>query len=95
MFLFEIVVINLLSILLGSWIPTSQGLFLFWPFIIISLNSATNADAYATALNVMGHIEGLKYADDNGIAVMFIVPNNNKLKLIKSKKWYDLKVWLK
>jgi len=59
---------------------------------IISLNSATNADAYATALNVMGYIEGLKYADDNGIAVMFIVPNNNKLELIKSKKWYDLKV---
>ena len=59
---------------------------------VISTDSATQADAYATALNVMGYKEGLKFANKYEIPAMFIIDNNDELELIKSQKWYDLQL---
>ena len=59
---------------------------------VISINSATRADAYATALNVMGYKEGMKFANKYEIPAMYIINNNDELKLIKSQKWYDLQL---
>jgi thiamine biosynthesis lipoprotein len=42
-------------------------------------------DAWATALNVLGPIDGLAMANKNGIAAMFIVVENGKLVAHKSK----------
>ena len=57
---------------------------------VVSLSSSTHADAYATALNVMGLDEGLNFADNNNLAVLFIARTDEGTKLIKSQKWYDL-----
>ena len=57
---------------------------------VVSLSSSTLADAYATALNVIGLDEGLNFADNNNLAVLFIARTDEGTKLIKSQKWYDL-----
>ena len=57
---------------------------------IVSQNSATLADAYATAVNVMGFEKGIEFVNSNDIAALFIVSDEGELKLIKSQKWYDL-----
>lgn len=59
---------------------------------IISQNSATIADAYATAVNVMGFERGLDFVNSNGIAALFIINEEGELKSIKSQKWYDLEL---
>ncbi len=52
--------------------------------------SATLADAYATAINVMGYEKGLEFVNKNNIAALFIISEEGELQLIKSQKWYDL-----
>jgi thiamine biosynthesis lipoprotein ApbE len=44
-----------------------------------------NADAWATALNVLGPEKGIILANDHGVAVMYIMAKEN-IK-IKSKSW--------
>ncbi|MFL2699491.1 MAG: FAD:protein FMN transferase [Gammaproteobacteria bacterium] len=59
---------------------------------VVSTVSADIADAYATALNVMGLSSAMDFADKNEIAALFIVDRDGSEKIIKSKKWYDLKL---
>ena len=59
---------------------------------IISQESATLADAYATAVNVMGFEQGYEFVNTNNIAALFIVREEGELKLIKSQKWYNLEL---
>ena len=57
----------------------------------LSIHSAANADALATAFNVMGVEKGLAMANKNDLAVMFIIKSNdNLMRFIYSDKWYDL-----
>ena len=57
---------------------------------VASQISATLADAYATAINVMGYEKGLEFVNKNNIAALFIISEEGELQLIKSQKWYDL-----
>ena len=65
---------------------------------VIHNESATYADAYATAFNAMGAELALKIANENDIGLMIIILNNseeqtsNKVDFIYSKKWYDLTI---
>ena len=59
---------------------------------VVSETSATLADAYATAINVMGYERGLDFVNKNNIAALFIVSEEGELKLIESQKWYDLEL---
>ena len=43
------------------------------------------ADAWATALNALGPERGLRLANDNDVAVMYIMQNENII--IKSNSW--------
>jgi thiamine biosynthesis lipoprotein ApbE len=43
------------------------------------------ADAWATALNVLGPEKGIDLANDHAVAVMYIMHKENIL--IKSKSW--------
>jgi thiamine biosynthesis lipoprotein ApbE len=52
--------------------------------------SATYADAFATAFNVIGYPESLDYANKNNIALMLVVELDNELKLMFSDEWYNL-----
>jgi thiamine biosynthesis lipoprotein len=59
---------------------------------VVHESSATYADAYATALNVMGEIKAIEFANDNDIAVMLTFTNEQGTNLKFSKKWYDLQL---
>ena len=52
---------------------------------VASEESSMNADAWATALNVLGPEKGIILANDHGVAVMYIMAKDN-IK-IKSKSW--------
>ena len=52
---------------------------------VASEESSMNADAWATALNVLGPEKGIILANDHGVAVMYIMAKEN-IK-IKSKFW--------
>lgn len=52
--------------------------------------SATYADALATAFNVIGYPDAIKYANNNNIALMLVVDIDGGAELIFSNKWYDL-----
>ncbi|MDB2448057.1 FAD:protein FMN transferase [Gammaproteobacteria bacterium] len=52
--------------------------------------SATYADALATAFNVIGYPDAIKYANNNNIALMLVVDIDGSAELIFSNKWYDL-----
>ncbi len=54
--------------------------------------SATQADAMATAFNVIGYPDALNIANDNNIALMMVIGSESKSELIFSNKWYDLKL---
>jgi thiamine biosynthesis lipoprotein len=43
------------------------------------------ADAWATALNVLGPEKGIRIANDHKVAVMYIMQKDNNV--IKSKSW--------
>ena len=51
---------------------------------VVSRVSSMEADALATALNVMGPVKGIKFANEKDLSVMYIMPGKN---LIKSNKW--------
>ena len=48
------------------------------------------ADALATAFNVIGYPDAIKYANNNNIALMLVVDIDGGAELIFSNKWYDL-----
>ena len=51
---------------------------------VISSVSSMEADALATALNVMGPVKGIEFANEKDLSVMYIMQGEN---LIKSNKW--------
>ncbi len=51
---------------------------------VVSKVSSMEADALATALNVMGPVKGIEFANEKDLSVMYIMQGNN---LIKSNKW--------
>lgn len=51
---------------------------------VVSRVSSMEADALATALNVMGPVKGIKFANEKDLSVMYIMQDKN---LIKSNKW--------
>jgi len=51
---------------------------------VISRVSSMEADALATALNVMGPVKGIEFANEKDLSVMYIMKGKN---LIKSNKW--------
>ena len=51
---------------------------------VVSKNSSMEADAIATALNVMGPKKGIEFANEQDLSVMYIMQGNN---LIKSNSW--------
>ena len=59
---------------------------------VVHQSSATYADAYATAFNVMGETKAINFANENDIAVMLTFTNEEGTNLKFSKKWYDLKL---
>ena len=52
--------------------------------------SATEADAMATAFNVIGYPDALNIANNNNIALMLVIGSDGGSELIFSNKWYDL-----
>ena len=52
--------------------------------------SATEADALATAFNVIGYPDALNIANNNNIALMLVIDSEGGSELIFSNKWYDL-----
>ena len=54
------------------------------PVSVISSVSSMEADALATALNVMGPVKGIEFANEKDLSVMYIMQGKN---LIKSNKW--------
>ena len=53
-------------------------------------DSATEADALATAFNVIGYPDALNIANNNNIALMLVIGSEGGSELIFSNKWYDL-----
>ena len=51
---------------------------------VVSSVSSMEADALATALNVMGPVKGIEFANEKDLSVMYIMQGNN---LIKSNSW--------
>ena len=51
---------------------------------VVSSVSSMEADALATALNVMGPVKGIEFANEKDLSVMYIMQGEN---LIKSNKW--------
>ena len=52
---------------------------------VVSEESSMIADAWATALNVLGPEKGIRIANDHKVAVMYIMQKDNNV--IKSKSW--------
>ncbi len=51
---------------------------------VVSKVSSMEADALATAFNVMGPVKGIEFANEKDLSVMYIMQGNN---LIKSNSW--------
>ena len=51
---------------------------------VVSRVSSMEADALATALNVMGPVKGIEFANEKDLSVMYIMKGKN---LIKSNRW--------
>jgi thiamine biosynthesis lipoprotein ApbE len=45
------------------------------------------ADAWATAMNVIGPYKGLKLAEKHDISVLYIISNNDEINFLKSSNW--------
>ena len=54
---------------------------------VTSKDSAKLADAWATALNVVGPEEGINLAEKHGISVLYIINENNEIRFLKSHSW--------
>lgn len=52
-----------------------------------SKNSSMEADAWATALNVMGPEDGLPLANEHDISVMYIINNDDEIYFLESNSW--------
>ena len=52
----------------------------------------TMADAYATAFNTMGYEKAYDFANKNNIAALFILDKEGDISIVKTQKWYDLKL---
>ena len=52
----------------------------------------TMADAYATAFNAMGYEKAYNFANKNNIAALFILDKEGDVSIVKTQKWYDLKL---
>lgn len=52
----------------------------------------TMADAYATAFNAMGYAKAYNFANKNNIAALFILEKEGDISIVKTQKWYDLKL---
>ena len=58
---------------------------------VINNYDATEADAYATALNAQTYPESFIFAEKYNIAAMFIInDDDDEISIMKTKKWYDL-----
>ena len=55
---------------------------------VISKQSAAHADALATAFNVMTTNSAIKIANENNLAVLFIVQDSDYLNFIYTDAWY-------
>ena len=59
--------------------------------LYVHKSSATYADAFATAFNVLSISESLELANNENIALMLIIDGvNGQNEFIFSNKWYDL-----
>jgi thiamine biosynthesis lipoprotein len=45
------------------------------------------ADAWATAMNVLGPDKGLELAEKHGISVLYIINNNDEINFLNSSNW--------
>ncbi|MDB9813427.1 FAD:protein FMN transferase [Gammaproteobacteria bacterium] len=54
---------------------------------VTSQQSAMEADAWATLLNVMGSKQGLQLAEKHQISVLYIINENNKVRFLESSYW--------
>ena len=52
----------------------------------------TMADAIATAFNAMGYAKAYNFANKNNIAALFILEKEGDISIVKTQKWYDLKL---
>ena len=53
--------------------------------VTVVAESARSADAYATALMVLGERDGMRFADDAGLAVLFIVRTEEGFETLRSE----------
>ena len=49
--------------------------------------SSMQADAWATAMNVLGPDKGLELAEKHGISVLYIMNNNDEINFLNSSNW--------
>ena len=54
---------------------------------VTSKISSMEADAWATAMNVMGADRGLELAEQENISVLYIINDNDTIKFLKSNNW--------
>ena len=50
------------------------------------------ADAFATAFNAIGYAKAYDFANKNNIAALFILEKEGDISIVKTQKWYDLKL---
>ena len=55
--------------------------------VAVMVPDCTHADAWATAMFVLGEQEGIKLANQHGIAVLFLLQNGNEIIEVPSKHW--------
>jgi thiamine biosynthesis lipoprotein len=53
--------------------------------VVLIGSSSLAVDAWATALNVLGEVEGLQLAEQRGMAAMFMSVNEGKLSTAQTK----------
>ena len=53
---------------------------------------AATADAFATAFNALGYAKAYDFANKNNIAALFILEKDGDINIVKTQKWYDLKL---
>jgi len=70
-----------------TFIPESEESIIdkSYSVTVVSIESSMAADAWATALNVLGPERGIKVANEQGISVMYIMKEDNII--IKSESW--------
>ena len=66
---------------------SSMPLEIIYGFAILK-KSAAHADALATAFNVMTTNSAIKLANENNLAVLFIVQDSDYLNFIYTDAWY-------